>query len=344
MLLSFNLLDIIYVPLGLILRVIYLLVNNYGWSILIFALLTKVLLLPLAVKGEKGRLRMNKIQPKMKKLEEKYHNDRKNPKYQEELQELYTREGYSPTAGCLPQLIQLPVIFGLWNAIRRPLTYVCLFSEQLICDTVDLLHGANVGGMIEKLFVKDGALMGTQDLLKAAQVNEIHIAQAINENLDSVRGLRDLIGDKLLIDTKFLGINLGVTASENGGWFLLIPAIAAISSFLSSYLSMKINKTPGTENDPAAKSMGMMLFVMPLLSLFIGYSMNFGVAIYWISSNLLALAQTVLLHYFIKPEEEEAKAPKEKKLNYTQIEKMNRDALPDGESKYAGKKKKKNGK
>ena len=327
-----NLMDIIYVPLALILKGIFLLVGNYGWSILIFAVLMKFVLLPIAVKGEKGRLRMNQMQPKIKKLDEKFHGDKRNPKYQEELQALYKTEGYSPTSGCLPQLIQLPLIFGIWNAVRRPLTYVCNFSEQLIYDVVKtIVNSGRTGGILDKLvtlFTKDGSLLSATDVISRSKTSEIYIAQAINENKETIDGLKDLVTGKTLIDTKFMGIDLGVTASDAKGWFLLIPVIAAVTSFLVSFLSAKLTQTNINKNDPAARSMNSVMYVMPLFSLWIGYSMNFGVALYWISSNLLSLAQTILLRKFVHLDDpKDKKPPKEKKLNYTQLKKMEREGL-----------------
>jgi len=93
-------------------------------------------------------------------------------------------------------------------------------------------------------------------------------------------------------------------------------------------LSAKLTQTNINKNDPAARSMNSVMYVMPLFSLWIGYSMNFGVALYWISSNLLSLAQTILLRKFVHLDDpKDKKPPKEKKLNYTQLKKMEREGL-----------------
>lgn len=329
-----SIMDIINVPLGLILQGIYWVLGNYGWSIIVFAILAKVLLLPSAIKSQKNQIRMQAIQPKMKRLAEKYHNDSRNPKYQEELQALYTSEGYNPMSGCLPQLIQLPLIFGLWNVIRQPLTYICNFSDNNLYQSVKtMIESASDNGAVVKLrelfatYISDGKFAEYSDKVQQTlDLHQIYIADAINANRNTIDGLNEAIQQKNIIDTEFLGINLGETASAHGiwSWFILIPIIAALSSFLVSYISMKMNRTNTDNSDPTAKSMNMMMYTMPLLSLWIGYSMNVGVAIYWIANNLLSLAQIVLLPKFIKKKEEE-KPVKEKKLNYTQIEKMKRD-------------------
>ncbi|MBO5248894.1 MAG: YidC/Oxa1 family membrane protein insertase [Clostridia bacterium] len=336
MLLGFfsSIMDIVNVPLGLILQGIYWLLGNYGWSIIVFAVLAKLMLLPSAVKGQKNQLRMQSIQPKMKRLADKYHNDNRNPKYQEELQALYTEEGYNPMSGCLPQLIQLPLIFGLWNVIRQPLTYICNFSDSNLYNAVKTMVESGVNNpTVAKLrelfsaYITDGKLAEYSDKLQSTlDLQEIYIADAINANRNAIDGLNEAIQQKNVIGTEFMGINLGETASSHGllSWFILIPIIAALSSFLVSFISMRVNRTQTDKNDPTAKSMNMMLYTMPLLSLWIGYSMNFGVAIYWIFNNLLSLVQTLLLPRFIKEKKEE-KPVKEKKLNYTKIEKLKRE-------------------
>ena len=154
---------------------------------------------------------------------------------------------------------------------------------------------------------------------------KIYIADAVNQNASAIDGLTETLGGRTMIDTEFLGINLGESASNHGiwSWFILIPIIAALSSFLVSFISMKINQV-NTGNNPTGKSMNAMMYLMPLLSLWIGYTMNLGVALYWVATNVLSLIQTILLPRFLK-KKEEVKPAKEKKLNYTQIEKMKRE-------------------
>ncbi len=336
MFLSFfdSIMDIINVPLGWVLKGILWIVQDYGWSILIFALLAKFMMLPSAIKGHKNQLRMRKLQPKMKRLADKYHNDNRNPKYQEELQALYQEEGYSPLSGCLPTLLQFPIIIGLWNVIRQPLTYICNFSDKNLYEAVKVAIDSGVRNpAVTKLtevfsaHITDGKLNEySKEIQSLLDLNEIYIADAINTSGNTIDGLAEAIQYKSVIGTEFMGINLGESASSHGfwSWFLLVPIIAALSSFLVSFISMRVNRAQTESSDPTAKSMNFMMYTMPLLSLFIGYSMNFGVAIYWISSNLLSLVQTLLLPRFIKEKAEE-KPKKEKKLNYTQIEKIKRE-------------------
>lgn len=325
--------DIISVPLGFVLYLIEWLTSSYGLSIIIFAVLAKLLMLPSSIKMQKNQVRMKELQPKMKQLANKYHNDTRNPKYQQELQDLYTREGYNPMSGCLPTLIQFPLIFALWDIIRQPLTYVCNAGKNL-ADAVDIIlkKGDLSNPAVQRLsdLMKANEGKSAEEIEKVLDMNEILVADAINAN-PGLDGLQEaLLHPRTLIDTHFFGIDLNASASAQDGfwsWYLLIPVLAALSSFLVSYISMKINQSG---SDPTGRSMSVMMYMMPLLSLWIGYSMNFGVAIYWISTNLLSLLQTILLPRVIAARERKNAPPeevKEKKLNYTQIEKMERDRL-----------------
>lgn len=124
--------DIIAMPMGQLMRWIVDFVGSYGYAIIIFTLITKILLLPLNIKQTQGTKKMNAIQPKMKALQEKYKNDKE--KMNEKLMELYKEEKYNPASGCLPALIQLPIVIALYNVLRVPVKYV--FGTQEAYDAI----------------------------------------------------------------------------------------------------------------------------------------------------------------------------------------------------------------
>ena len=187
--------DIINVPIGMLLRLCYDLVQNYGVAILLFALITKLCLLPLGIKAEKGRRKMMKAQPRIQQLQQKYKNNTRDPKYQEEMQKIYSEEGYSPTSGCLPQLIQLPLILSLWTNIRQPLTYLLNMSAL----------------NIEKLFNAVTALgINYGEKVTYQTVNQLTLIRDINANSDALSGVIAETGYRG-INLNFLGLNLGDT-------------------------------------------------------------------------------------------------------------------------------------
>jgi YidC/Oxa1 family membrane protein insertase len=120
-------LSLISHALGDLLQLIYNFIGDYGWSIIVFSIIAKTLLLPLNIKQTQSMKKMNELNPKMKEIQEKYKNDKE--KMNAKLLELYKEHNYNPASGCLPILIQLPIIFALFSVIQNPTTYV-FTSEQ----------------------------------------------------------------------------------------------------------------------------------------------------------------------------------------------------------------------
>ena len=119
---------IIAVPLGYLLTFIYNLVGNYGISLIILTVLVKLLLYPLYFKQIKSTASMSSLQPKMKAIQEKYKNDKE--KMNEEMAKITKDENFNPMGGCLPMLIQLPIIWGLFTLLRNPIKYIA--DENMI--------------------------------------------------------------------------------------------------------------------------------------------------------------------------------------------------------------------
>ncbi|MFA0814995.1 MAG: YidC/Oxa1 family membrane protein insertase [Anaerofustis sp.] len=117
----------LYQLFGTILRFIYDLIGNYGWSIVIFSLFAKIITLPLTIKQTRSMQMMQYINPKMTELQKKYANNKE--KLNEEMMKLYQQYNYSPLSGCLPLLIQMPILMGLWGALRNPELYVFSSAE-----------------------------------------------------------------------------------------------------------------------------------------------------------------------------------------------------------------------
>ncbi len=286
--------SIIMIPFGYIMRFCYELFNSYGIALFLYAIVTRVILFPLSVKQQKGQLAMLKMRPYQEQLMKKYGNNKQ--KYQEELMNLYQREGYSPMSSCLPTFIQLPVIMLIYTIVRRPLTYVAGWSlkeiwpkmQPYITQFPDLFKGVT-----------------TENFTKY----ELQLMNCLSND-----GLVD-------INTKFLGIfdltkNPSVWLKGNGDfWLILIPILAGATAYLTGYVSQKLN--PNMSGDPSAQgSMKMMTIAMPLISAFISYTYSSGLGVYWIASNIVAIAQTFILHKMFDPQkvldEVEAKIAREK--------------------------------
>ncbi len=117
-------LDYIARPLGMLLKIIFDFIGDYGYSLIIFTVLTKILMLPISIKQTESTKRMNEISPKMKEIQEKYKNDKE--KMNQKLMELYKEHNYNPASGCLPVLIQMPILLAMFYVIREPIKFVFL--------------------------------------------------------------------------------------------------------------------------------------------------------------------------------------------------------------------------
>lgn len=258
-------------PFAWLLRKLYDLLGSYGWAIIVFQLITKVLLLPLSIKGKKGMMETQRLQPKLKELENRYKNDKQ--KYQEEMTKLYKAEGVSPMGGCLPTLLTLPIMLGLYWPISQPLTYLMNLTA----------------GEIEQI-------RQVLQLTETARGSELTLAQMMYENFDLVRGISDKI---IRMDFTFLGINLGAVPN----WkvidlLFLVPIVSALTSFglskLTSWLQFK-----STGSMPEGQN-STMTYLMPLISGWIGFTLPAGLGIYWIASNITAAAQEFFLYFYFE--------------------------------------------
>lgn len=257
-------------------------------ALILLTVISKVLLLPLTLKQQKSQIKMAKLKPEMDKIKAKYGTNQQ--KYSEELQKLYQKENYSPTAGCLPLLIQFPIIIGLYGVIYQPLTYILSVSAEKITEIANAIKAsAGFSGLDQK--AQDMITQFIADPAKAGRGSEIVIAN----NLDLAGSVAEGI-DK--IDFNLFGfIDLSQTPNFgvlNALW--LIPLFAVLSQIVASYVSMKMN---GSEINGMSKGM---IFGMPLLSGVFAFSMPAMVGFYWVISNVIMMIQSILIKKFYNPE------------------------------------------
>lgn len=267
---------LITIPLGYILGFIYEFVNSYGWALILFTLAVKLLLLPLSLKQQRSTTKMQLVQPKLMELQKKYENDKN--KLSEETMKLYKEYNISPMGGCLPMLIQLPILFGLYRVIYQPVTYMLHYSAD------------EVNGLMTEL-----------GLAKSPQV-EIAIAKA--KELVNF----DFVGLDLSATPNFMQFN----------WLWLIPIIAGVTTFLTSKVTEWINKSNKKEEKEEVKTtrvlnpeqkpanntestMKTMTYMMPLMTTWIAFSFPAALGLYWTISNVCSMIQTMLLNgYYSK--------------------------------------------
>ena len=300
------------VPLGYIMWAMYQIVHNYGWAIILFTIVTKLLLLPLSIKQQKSNVKMQVIQPKAKEIQEKYKN---NPqKMNEELQALYQRENYSMSAGCLPLLIQFPIIFGLLDVIYRPLTHLLHISDAAMTQITEIATG----------FIGTAATSG--------YAPEIAILNSVKANPDAYLAVgQEVISTIQNLDMHFFGLDLstfpnqviqfglsGEALASLLNPIILIPILSGLTSLLMSLITLR--------NTPSAKGSGMtgMMLMMPLMSLWFTFMVPAGVGLYWTMSNVMSAVQSLIMNHFWNPKEiaEKLKKEEEERRERERLEKI----------------------
>jgi len=272
-------------PFGLFLFWLNNLFGNYGVALIFFTLIVRIILLPLSVKQQKSMQDTQKIQPELAKIREKYKNDKQ--KLNEETMKLYNKSGINPAGGCLPLLIQFPIIIGLYQVIIKPLTYMFSLSAEQITILTDKVNEALVAKGMQVI----------------SGVGRFEIAIAQNLKFLSSEVLQSVgLANTKLINFNFLGLNLGETPSLNFITVLwIIPILAALTTFLSTKVSTAQNTTAKEGADNAASTMKTMNALFPLMTAWFAFSMPAGVGFYWILGNIIQVLQQLLLnHYFSK--------------------------------------------
>lgn len=290
---------IIGTPLGYIMYAIQFVVKNYGVALILFVLLTKVAFYPLSIKQQKSMAKTAAFQPKLKALEKKCGKDKQ--KYQAEMMKLYEQEGINPAGGCLPMIIQMVFLFGIIDVIYNPLKHLLRMPADLITKAKTVAE--QIAGKMTS-----GAELS---VISQVQMTE-HVAK-----YEAVLGT-EWIEKISNFDMSFLGLNMGEIPVLGWNWLMIIPILSGVTAFLSSFISTKIQEKNG---QPMQNTMKYLMYGMPLMSVWIAFSLPAGVGIYWIVSNIAAVAQSIILAKIYTPEKMAAEHEKYKEKNSGKIQK-----------------------
>ncbi len=283
--------DLLAVPFGWVLSLLFELTNNYFLSLLIITLITRLILLPSSIKQQKNSAKQMRLQAKVNKIRAKYStlNPREaQMKVSEETQELYRREGFSMNnMGCLPMILQLGVMMGLYGAIYSPIKLVLKFSEAQINELL-AVYNSVIGEMSA---TRQGELL----ILNKFSELKAHLNPEIIAEADILKI------ESFIENFRVFGIDLTANPKEVGGILILIPVLAGLTALLTSlFMYLKQRKTnPEMAKNPA---MGCMTLMSPVMSFMFSFSFPAGIGFYWIISNILSFIQTVGLSLTIKPE------------------------------------------
>ena len=276
----------ISVPIGYLFTFLYKLVENYGVAIFLFTLVTKFILLPLTLKGKRGMMDQQRLQPLLKQLEQKHKGDK--VKYQQEMQELYKQEKVSPLSGCFTMLITLPIMISLYAVITKPLSILMGQANNL----KELAEKAAAHSPDFVKYLNESVKISTDKI--GDEIGKISQAKILNFLPE------EAFTDKLFkINFNFFGIDLSATPSfTNFDILFLFPILSGLTAFLFSYISQKMSFVKNEGKNP----MQSIIYLMPLISVWIGFALPTGVTLYWIASNLIGALIEVLLIFYLKPE------------------------------------------
>ncbi len=399
--------------MGYIMWPIYLLLQNFGWAIVIFTIIVKLAILPLTLKQQKNMAVSQLFAPKVREIQQKYRNNRE--KMNEELQKLQ-QQGYNPAGGCGPMLLTMLILFGMIDVVYKPMTHMehinatdiasvvtvaeeteitsILLNEYnaqdfavikeyadgntdaafITGDNAQLVHEfANDENFTGKFNEKDPAAISIDEIEKYGGLFVIQEAVA-NDLLGSNSRLTNETKQKItMARTRYNGLQKELLAlqmynkypetfeasnriseplkdqlsnlSENMMFFgldfgdtprflvfepmLLIPVLSFLFSLASIILSQYLNKknNPETADVPGMNGMKIFLYIMPLFSLWIAFSVPAGVGFYWTVNYVFSIAQTILLQIFYSPQKIREKAEIEFKAKHAKSNKVTTTAV-----------------
>ena len=277
---------------GWILWAIFFVVRNFGIAIIIFTILTRLMIFPSSLKQQRNMAANSRMQAKQRELKEKYGNNK--AKYNEEVQKLYQKEGMNPLGGCVSSLFPMFIMLGIYYTVIHPLSNVLHFAGETKTKLIQIIN------TIPGVGISTGDLYHEMDILKV--INNSQAMDILNQNPNFTKLLSE--GEISQIQSlsggfKFLGLNL-FDVPANYGFFgsviFIIPILVLITSIGSQLLTMRIQRNI---MPPQQGCMKFALLLLPLISVYISYSVPGAVGFYWIWSTIIGFGQTVILtkHY-----------------------------------------------
>ncbi len=297
--------------LGKILDVLFICIHSIGLgniaiAIVLFTLLVKILMLPLTVKQSKMMKLNSVIAPEVKAIQDKYKDKRSDQnamiKMQEETKAVYEKYGTSQMGGCLQLLIQFPILMALYRVFQRIPLYISqlnnLFMNFLDNGTSGIMKSDNFSEVMSEFSAS----------VDWTNVNDVVVAinSFTSDQWNRLRELFPAFSDVIASSQQqitdmntFLTINVSQQPTFALNAALLIPILAGLSQYISAKVSQGKSDNSSDDDNPAAASMKMMLIFMPLMSVFIAFSVPAGLGLYWIATAVFqTIIQLLVNRYF----------------------------------------------
>ena len=344
---------IILQPFAWLLLFFYNLFSSYGIALILFAIVIKLVLFPVTLKSKKSMIQTTMLSGKMQQLQKQYGKDRE--RYNLELQKLYEKEKVNPMGGCVWSLIPMIILILLYSIIRYPLTYFMGMSDDQIQTLATQLNWSDVA--IANGWVTAAVMEKAEGLFQNGAYNQLYLLSLVTkENLASLQSAVGADG-LFVMNFKFLGIDLsripnwrfwagGITPGSIG--LFILPIVSVCVSFLSMKVSMATNQMNNqTENKQMDQTNKMMMWMMPLMSLWIGFTVPAGLSIYWIAQYFTQMIQEVICGRMLKKDYEAARQAaakreaeeKEEEKRRKEEARLERQRRLEEEKKNRGKKK-----
>ena len=281
-----NILYILGVPLGYVMEWIYNLIPNYGWDIIIFTIVIRLLSIPLQLNQQKSMAKMSAFQPMIADIQKKYKD--KPEKQQEELMKLQQEFGYKPTAGCMPMLVNFLVMFGVIEVVYRPLQRIFHIGADALTAAGEALTtlGISFTTVTRDTNIIAQVIAGESTVTSCFTPDQVSTITEFGQHMD------------------FFGIDLTRVpqyslAAENLP-LLIFPVLAIVTMFISTHISMKAS------GQQMQGSMKLTMYMMPLMYLFFCFTVPCAFSLYYVVSNILMTVQSIIMKKIYDPEKVKA--------------------------------------
>lgn len=328
-------------------------IQNIGVCIIIFTIIIYTLMIPLTIKQQKWSKMSAVMNPEIQKLQKKYAGKKDQAsmlKQQEEMQTIYEKYGTSPTGGCLPMLLQMPVLFALYPVIQNIPTYVKGVKDVYMPAVTQIMANNNFQKIMEKIGEAKPVLMSAKsyDYSQAdTLVNVLYKFQdatwgTLVDKMPSLADVAATVQTQVGHLNSFIGINIGeapftmLTAAIKDFSILgiILAVIIPVMAGLTQFLSVKMQPQPPADPDnPMANSMKTMTYMMPLFSVFMGFTLPAGLGLYWAISALVRTAQQLVINKYLSKKstdemikENQKKAAKKREKKGTSAKEINKMA------------------
>lgn len=274
--------DILYIPMGYILRFAYSLTNNYLLAIFLFTLVMEILLTPIAIKQQKNQIKQASLAPKTAAIRKKYagRNDQATQqKMQNELMDMYQQEHFNPAGGCGTLLIQFPILICLYNVVVNPLRYICNVPT------------AEINAL--RTFLTDSGVTFS------AYNPQIQIINYIRDHASDYYTVAPSLENAVLPVFRVGPFDLSQTPEISFSpfnWLMLIPVVTFVVMILSQNIMKKFTyQDPATADTQNNLSMKIMTWTMPLFSVYIEFQMAAAIGVYWIFRNIIQTIEKIII-------------------------------------------------